>query len=167
MFKAPQWLKKLFFIESQKLIKERSNSTLLNISNKNLNELRCLKQPMYNFDGLNHSENGGLSFYNISNNNSLSKKGSSQCNKQEKDNQLHKLTKLLKQNFRKLDDERTKIKNIEEIAIEWKEIARRLDRLFLVLSFITIVTAPIILFGKFIIRDISPSKNCGCDHSFI
>lgn len=86
-------------------------------------------------------------------------------------NKASKLIKLLKCNFKKLDDDRVIIKNVQEIIIEWKEIARRLEYVFLAISFITIIIAPIILFGKFFVRDVlkkmPPITSCGCEHSFV
>ena len=90
--------------------------------------------------------------------------------KEKKDIEMSKLTKLTVKSFKRIEDEKKILKNIEEITIEWKELARRLDYLFLVLSAITIVTVPLILFGKFVVRDISNNliqSNCGCEHTFI
>jgi len=47
-----------------------------------------------------------------------------------------KLVKLLKTEFQKMDDQRQIITNIQQISIEWKEVARRLE----VIIFIQIST---------------------------
>jgi hypothetical protein len=39
---------------------------------------------------------------------------------------LHKLSKILRKNFQKLEEERCRLRNLQEVAVEWKEIARRL-----------------------------------------
>lgn len=42
----------------------------------------------------------------------------------------NKLVKLLKSEFQKMDDERQIVKNVQQIGIEWKEVARRLEVYF-------------------------------------
>ena len=42
------------------------------------------------------------------------------------DSNVHKLSKILRKNFQKLEEERLRLQYLQEKAIEWKEIARRL-----------------------------------------
>ena len=78
--------------------------------------------------------------------------------------QIIALLKIIKLNFKKIDDEQVRTKRINEIIIEWKEAARRIENIFFLISLLTIISAPIILFGKFYIRDITAKGNsvCGC-----
>ena len=39
---------------------------------------------------------------------------------------MHRLFKLVKLAFTKMEEEKIKLKNVENISIEWKELARRL-----------------------------------------
>lgn len=170
--KAPDWIKKALFINSAKLIKERSDSALLNLTQQNsykrLNQktFPILKRFPYDLSNSN---------YHLENEFNSRNKLYSPCNNHNSDSKqatkTSKLVKLLKINFKKMDDERIKIKNIQEIIIEWKEIARRLEYVFLVISFLTIFSAPLVLFGKFFIRDFIKKKtlntSCGCEHSFV
>ena len=76
---------------------------------------------------------------------------------------------MLKIYFKKIDQEKLRTKHIEEIIIEWKEIARRLEYVFLVLNFLTITIVPFVLFGNYFIQDVTRQKfgKCGCEYSFI
>ncbi len=171
LHRVPKWALKLFLIESQKLRDERSNSTLLQMNNiKPKLEIRTANRP--SLIDFKEYTNGYIS--SLAPSRSIQKQSKSpvyQANNnfdEKKEIGLSKLTKLIRKNFKKIEDEKKILKNIEEISIEWKELARRLDYLFLVLCGITIVTAPVILFGKFFIRDISKNlSSCGCEHTFI
>jgi len=86
-------------------------------------------------------------------------------------NALNNLTKFTKQTMESLNHEKIKNKNIEQIMQEWKQVASRLEKIFLFCIFITVVITPILLFGKFVIRDIHKdilmNKYCGCENSFL
>jgi hypothetical protein len=86
-------------------------------------------------------------------------------------NALNNLTKFTKQTMESLNHEKIKSKNIEQIMQEWKQVASRLEKIFLFCIFITVVITPILLFGKFVIRDIHKdilmNKYCGCENSFL
>jgi hypothetical protein len=169
--RVPNWALKLFRIKSEKLFRERSNSSILNFKNKVLpNSLYSLDvNNKYHYRSHNIINQNALliSAYNNNNNNNIPKSDDKQ---NKKDNQLHKLIKLLKNNFRKYDVEKIKLKNIEELQLEWKELARRLDYVLLIIAFLSIVSAPAVLFNKYFIRVIEPLKDrifCSCEHSFI
>lgn len=134
-------------MKSEHLIKERSNSTLLNLNQTSL----------ININGIKSHQQSIFSLKREANETTL-----------KTDLKSQKLLKLLRKNYRKFDDEKTKLKIQQEIRIEWKELARKLDLIFLFISVIIIVTSPVILFGKFVIRDITARDGtCGCDRSFI
>jgi hypothetical protein len=80
-----------------------------------------------------------------------------------------KILKILKIYFKKIDEENLRKNHIDEIIIEWKEIARRLEYVFLVLNSLTITIVPLILFGKYVIQDETNQNfnKCGCEYSFI
>ena len=173
LHRVPRWLLKLFLIESQKLKDERSNSALLQM---NMIQPKIKIKPLQqnSLYDLKEIKNGYLPNITINRSSSYNRKSPVyQMNdkiKEKKDIEMSKLTKLTVKSFKRIEDEKKILKNIEEITIEWKELARRLDYLFLVLSAITIVTVPLILFGKFVVRDISNNliqSNCGCEHTFI
>lgn len=129
------------------MIKERSNSTLLNLNQTSL----------ININGIKSHHQSIFSLKREANETTL-----------KTDLKSQKLLKLLGKNYRKFDDEKTKLKIQQEIRIEWKELARKLDLIFLFISVIIIITSPVILFGKFVIRDITARDGpCGCDRSFI
>jgi hypothetical protein len=193
--KVPKWLKKCLFIDSKKLAKQRSDSVLLNVNKlamkiklKNNNFYKktfpVLKRLPYNVSNLTHSQNGselnlnlfGLKINQQLNQEKLSSSGvtlTQVANNIPSYNVLrtNKLMKLLKSYLKKNDIEKKIKKNLLQVTIEWKEVARRLEILFLILSFSTILLAPIFLFGKFFERDFINKKiinqNCGCEYSFV
>ena len=81
--------------------------------------------------------------------------------------QIMALFRIIKSNFTKLEEEKMKSNNIEEILFEWKEAARRFEHIFFAISLITIISAPLILFGRFFFREFTIKKDgdfkCGCD----
>ena len=81
---------------------------------------------------------------------------------------LKKLVKQVKKKMRKINLENTQNKLKAEINMEWKEVARRLDQFFLVISLITIIIVPAYLFGEYAFRDFfekieSQKAKCGCE----
>ena len=59
----------------------------------------------------------------------------------------------------------------EMVLIEWKELAKRIDYLMFFFAFFSISVTPVILFGKFFVRDFITESHmsapCGCEHSFV
>ena len=171
---VPQWIKVLFFIHSQKLVKERSNSTLLNLTTSvTINDFKNTNGGSHS-SALKHSKDYAHSSYtnNILSNQHDYFNSLNYCKKEVVDTrplakreiQMQKLLKLIKQNYTKLEEERQKLKNIQEILVEWRELARKLDCVFLVISCIIIIISPIILFGRLFIRDIRRGiGQCGCE----
>lgn len=171
-------MKRLFFIQSQKLIKERTDSALLNLSTtkpfKQANNVA--KKPskdncvlnIYSNSINNHTTN--TNHHNLINFINLPKKEADCTAKthSKRDIQLQKLLKIVKQNYNKLDEERLKHKNVQDVMVEWRELARKLDLVFLVISSVIIVVSPVVLFGRFLVRDITKdSSHCGCERPFI
>lgn len=148
------------------MAKERSDSTILNLkqinSFKNLNQktFPALKRFPYSV-----TKDSDLNAH-------LHQRKSSSCAREDKETlKTNKLIKLFKCSIRKLEEEKIMIKTIQEINIEWKEVARRLEYIFLVFSFVTIIVAPLVLFGKFYVRDFINKKtvnpSCSCAFSFV
>ena len=52
----------------------------------------------------------------------------------------------------------------ELLLDEWKEVARRMDAVMLLINFLVVTTVPIYLFGRYAVFDIKsgPTKGCGC-----
>lgn len=99
---------------------------------------------------------------------SLKDSNSSELSSKEQ-SQLHKILKLIKYAFKKNEIEKKRQKEHEDMTIEWKEVARRLEYVFLLVAFITITITPIALFGKYFVKNENNQivKRCGCEHSFI
>jgi hypothetical protein len=173
--RVPDWLLKLFFIKPKILKKQRSNSTLLNLSRNRKKDDFRLARVRNSDESITVNRRESLMYCtdlihncNRNNNNELINKNLK--NKNEiNDFQIEKVTKLLRSNFKKYDEERMKHKYIQEVLLEWRELARRMDYLFLVISLFVIICTPTILFGEFIIRDIKPLTNrlCTCENSYI
>ena len=177
MFKVPEWAKTLFFIKTEELRKisifglmdqqdeKKRKSSEMNYSFTKLN----LDSPIKSFKLINN---------HISNLNCNTNHNKALLNPERKhglvdDNIsciiLNKITKFIRLTIRKLEEEKIKLKNIEEINIEWKELARKLENVFFVITFGAIIIMPVFLFGKFVIRDIKSeiSSQCGCENSFV
>ena len=84
---------------------------------------------------------------------------------------LHQLFKIIKFYFVKFEQDKLEYSDHEIIIIEWKELAICIERMFLVISLFAIILTPILLFGKFFLRDFITYEHlkspCGCEHSFI
>ena len=84
---------------------------------------------------------------------------------------LRKLFKIIKFLSVKTEQDKLRYSYQENINVEWKELARRIERIFLVLSLFAIILTPILLFGKFFLRDFITYEHlkspCGCEYSFI
>ena len=80
----------------------------------------------------------------------------------------YQILKVLKDEFEKLEQLRRKEDENAKLLIEWKELARKLDRCFLIVLFITITLTPLILFGEYFMHYLfgNPnsliSENCNC-----
>ena len=72
---------------------------------------------------------------------------------------------LLRLNFKKIEDDKLRSAFKQQVIIEWKEAARRLEFIFFLLSFTTICTTPIVLFSKFYFLDLGANDNSlKCDY---
>ena len=84
------------------------------------------------------------------------------------ENQILKLLRIIKLNLMQSNEDLIKKKHLEKIIIEWKEAARRLELFFFIVALLTILIAPVALFGKFFFYDKNLNKQyffnkCGCD----
>lgn len=165
--KVPEWLKKFLLIDSDELKKERSHSTLLN-----LNKTRS------NMFSINVKENGKDTQLNITQSNeprktmdhgdsdhSKPKRKSSNCDCKHLDEPMYKIVRLIKSSLKKSETEMVKLRKVEELKVEWKEAASRLENIFLVVSLVTIIVTPIVLFGKYFRKDYInfQTSTCGCE----
>jgi hypothetical protein len=84
---------------------------------------------------------------------------------------LRKLFKILKSISFKMQEEKIQYTDQEILSVEWKELARRVEQIFLIISFCAIISIPILLFGKFFKRDLITKEHlkssCGCQQSFV
>lgn len=81
--------------------------------------------------------------------------------------QLIILLRIVKNKFKSIEEDKMKASLHDEIIIEWKEAARRLEIIFFIASFIIIVLTPFLMFGKFFFRDIAignTEEKCACFH---
>lgn len=181
MFKVPQWVKDVFFIKTEDLRrksilaneieptiqneKSNSRSSELSYSFTKLNS----DSPIKNFKLINNS----LTANHHSNHVSFLSPNKYEEFKDEcivANATMNKIIKFIKLTMRKLDEEKIKLRHLQEINIEWKELARKLENVFFVITFIAIVIMPVYLFGKFVLRDIRNEINiskCGCENSFV
>lgn len=134
-------------IDSILLKKERSDSTLLNLTRVKSNLKKFEKNNRIKTDTVQNEI---------------------KCDQLNKNDSMYKVLKLLKLEAKKNVIKRQRFKYIEDILIEWKEVASRLENIFFILSITTIIITPIVLFGKFIMRDFVYGKkiypSCGCEY---
>ena len=79
-------------------------------------------------------------------------------------NLLSKILKSTKTTNKLLMNEKIQLYKIEQIRTEWKEAARRIDRLLFFLSVSIVTSVPIILFSKYLFKE--PTKlndSCRCN----
>ena len=152
--KLPVWIKRLFRLKNDHYLKQRSDSTIL-VLNK-LNK----KLDSTEFEISTKS--------NIS---STSCKLGEEATYTKEAKILRKLFKMVKLLVVKFEQDKLRETHQENINIEWKELARRIEFIFLAVSLFLIILTPILLFGKFIQRDFITQehlkKPCGCVESFV
>lgn len=134
---VPNWVKCMLFIQSKNLDIIRLNEVKIN----------------------NHSS---------TNNNNNINHTTKQIRTETKPNvtNLDKILKIMKVYIHKLDKNSIKSKHAENVSIEWKEVARRIDMILCLLVTITVTALPMYLFGKFMRNDHFQSSTlnrvCGC-----
>ena len=131
-----------------------------NIDYQNEKAFSALKKPLYSLKESNYLLDSNLNL-------NLSKKTNS-SSIQKVENQILKLLRIIKLNLMQSNEDLIKKKHLEKIIIEWKEAARRLELLFFIVALLTILIAPVALFGKFFFYDKNLNKQfffnkCGCD----
>jgi len=153
--KLPLWIKRLFKIKNDHYLKQRSDSTLfvLNKLNKKLDSTEFEISTKSNVSST-----------------STCKLGEEATHTKEA-KILRKLFKMIKLLVVKFEKDKLRETHQENINIEWKELARRIEFIFLAVSLFLIILTPIFLFGKFIQRDFIThehlKKPCGCVDSFV
>ena len=151
----PHWVKKILLMQSYSLKTETKKTFTRGILDERTYPV--LKRPIISLKEYDYLMD---SYFD------LTSHKANQCtdNQLKLEKQIIALLKIIKLNFKKIDDEQVRTKRISEIIIEWKEAARRIENIFFLISLLTIISAPIILFGKFYIRDITAKGNsvCGC-----
>jgi hypothetical protein len=84
---------------------------------------------------------------------------------------FQKLLKIVKFLCNKMEQDKLRYANQEIVNIEWKELSRRIELIFLFLSFFAVIITPILLFGKFFLRDFFTKEHlklaCGCQNTFV
>jgi len=142
--KIPVWVKKLFRIKQNDFLNKRSVSTMIN-----LNKL---------YKKLNSTE------FQI--------RTTKTTKKEIKETRiLRRLFKIVKLFFLKIELE--KLRNFEQeiVNVEWKELTIRIEFIFFIVSLFTVIITPILLFGKFFLRDYITlehlKSSCGCENSFV
>jgi len=145
---VPSWLKCVLFLKSKnnnKLYKLKVNSN--NVMKKNSNI--CNKNQTTDLETTSSI---------------TCKKSACSClNKLDK--HLIAIYRLLKTSLKKVEIENITNENNQECANDWLQIARRLECLFFIVSFITIIITPVYLFGQYFTRDFTKktlTQNCGC-----
>lgn len=168
MSSVPRWVKRVLFIKSKTI---ESNTLTHNNTNLRLNELK-LNNYLNNFNHMNSTnmtKNNMISNSSISttSNNLLAPKQLNKLNENRNPTNLDKILKIMKVYIHKLDKNSLKSKYAENVSIEWKEVARRIDMILCLLVTITVTALPIYLFGKFIRNDhitstFNSNRGCGC-----
>ena len=151
----PHWVKKILLMQSYSLKTETKKTFTRGILDERTYPV--LKRPIISLKEYDYLMD---SYFD------LTSHKANECtdNQLKLEKQIITLLKIIKLNFKKIDDEQVRSKRISEIIIEWKEAARRIENIFFLISLFTTISAPIILFGKFYIRDITAKGNsvCGC-----
>ncbi len=179
--RIPEWTKRLFKINTNGFYqKKRSDSTMLTLNKLNkklirkLDSSRTFNKNKYEFPVIK-SNHIFRSDYNIWTESTKSSSTTTTATTKENTTKetllLHQLFKIIKFYFIKFEQDKLEYSDQEIIIIEWKELAICIERLFLVLSLCAIILTPILLFGKFFLRDFITYEHlkspCGCEHSFI
>ena len=74
----------------------------------------------------------------------------------EKDKQsltTHQILVLLETRFKSLLTQRLHMRRMLKKNLEWKQFITRLEFMFRVISIVTLLSAPLVIFGKYFIRD--------------
>jgi hypothetical protein len=142
--RVPEWLRCLFRIEK---LNELNSSMINKHSFKLINNNSCdSKVISFNF---NHHH----SHQHLYNNMSIIKPS-------------QKLFELLSNDLKRAKEIEWKKQELELILIEWKELSRRVEFIFLVFNFLAVIFLPHFLFSKYLFRDLSADtslqENCSC-----
>ena len=69
---------------------------------------------------------------------------------------------IFKNSCKKLKKDARQLRDFEINKIEWKEVAKRTEWVFRVISLLSILIAPILLFSKFFLWKPIANGNCQC-----
>lgn len=65
----------------------------------------------------------------------------------------HQILDLLETRFKSLFTQRLHMRRMSKKNLEWKQFITRLEFIFRVISIVTLLSAPLVIFGKYFIRD--------------
>jgi hypothetical protein len=78
-----------------------------------------------------------------------------------------KLLDLLNNDLKRSKEKELKRQKLELILIEWKELSKKVENIFLIFNFLSVIILPQILFFKYLFRDLSADislqENCSCN----
>jgi len=80
--------------------------------------------------------------------NSLSENLNKMTKLNSKEESIRKMCKIIRNCSKTIEKERVNLKHDEKIFIEWKEVARRVDRILFVISVLIVEITPLYLFGS-------------------
>lgn len=172
--RAPHWLKKILVLRSSYLLEEekrtayeiarkeslapvKKNIQVTATSNGFRSSIKEVPTNHVRKDSVNDKEKSYLSYL-------LSRKTEKDI---EEENVLERLLKIIKTNSAIFNKDRAKAKHDEQILLEWKETARRLDIILFIVAIVIVEYAPIYLFGKYFRRIDNYhyfNGQCGCEY---
>ena len=141
--RVPKWIKFLL------LIKSNSDNINKNLKTKPFENGLVLDSPIAKNNKVNlivsNEENGKLvEIKKISPSESLN----NMAKLTNKEESIRKMCKIIRNCSKMIEKERAHLKHDEKIFIEWKEVARRLDRILFVISVAIVEITPLYLFGR-------------------
>jgi len=69
---------------------------------------------------------------------------------------------IFRNSCKKLKRDAKKHRDLEINKIEWKEVAKRVEWGFMIISLASILITPVLLFGKFFLWKQKENENCFC-----
>jgi hypothetical protein len=141
--RVPKWIKFLL------LIKSNSDNINKNLKTKPFENGFVQDSPIAKNNKVNlivsNEENGKLvEIKKISPSESLN----NMPKLNNKEESIRKMCKIIRNCSKMIEKERAHLKHDEKIFIEWKEVARRLDRILFVISVAIVEITPLYLFGR-------------------
>ena len=114
---------------------------------------------LFNIEKLNELECNEIKLYSFKINNEI--------NNQKKMKRSQMLLDLLNNDLKRSKEKELKRQKLELILIECKELSKKVENIFLILNFLSVIILPQILFFKYLFRDLSADtslqENCSCN----